>query len=632
MGFPLLIIALYFVTLTDAFTTFNTNCTLPSGSETVSYVSSPNTRGTLNIVWSCLFTIISCTWTVQHPDVPSTRQREHYPEGKWGWLTWKLERWEYASAWFLVTIIAPEILLAKHLGDLRDAQALMKDFKKVAMEDDVQWTHTHCMFAVMGGFVMRSNVQTQKRPDQIDCSIQTEDKNPEDQETGGKEIADKDTNSIKKVNPADDEVGSAPPTPPPIPETHDEVDSSLPFKTESTVQINDKEAKTNNGSGKVKAKKDPQPLNPKQILALREVEVLPRLPDISVAEIDDKSKSDGLMRLITVFQILWLCIQVIARAVQGLAVTQLEISTVAFAFCAVIMYGLCWTKPKGVEVPVTILSLPDGGEEAFRIINPEPEQEKDFWENIEDNFALYFKTETEVNPLWIPSSMLVSGMLFGGVHIIAWNFAFPTHTELVLWRVAAIYCASFPPAVFAFLILAAIVSEIWDRMTGAKEKDKEEKDDDEKNEEGKDGGEKDEEKSQGKPQTKTSSLSQRQSSRSSSPPRDDPQLSNDTVSTEPLPAVSNEKEVPGVEQLATPPLDANPASTLLTPETKKLDEDIKEWISGIMSLLLLFVIFLGFIAYAVVRLYLLVEMFRALAFQPIDAYIGTWSVNIPNVS
>lgn len=39
-------------------------------SHSVHYVTSASRRGTLDILWSSLFTVISCTWTVQHLNIP----------------------------------------------------------------------------------------------------------------------------------------------------------------------------------------------------------------------------------------------------------------------------------------------------------------------------------------------------------------------------------------------------------------------------------------------------------------------------------------------------------------------------------------------------------------------------------
>ena len=103
---------------------------------------------------------------------------------------------------------------------------------------------------------------------------------------------------------------------------------------------------------------DPFYLTAYGILGLRQSGKLPKLPLITVDDINDKSKSDAFARAVSVIQITWIIVQVIARIVRGLAVSQLEIAVVAFSVCAIIIYAICWKMPKGVLVPYTVLSYP----------------------------------------------------------------------------------------------------------------------------------------------------------------------------------------------------------------------------------------------------------------------------------
>ncbi|KAK0707358.1 hypothetical protein B0H67DRAFT_587356 [Lasiosphaeris hirsuta] len=61
-------------------------------------------------------------------------------------------------------------------------------------------------------------------------------------------------------------------------------------------------------------------------------------PAITEQDINDKSKSDALTKAFALVQCSWLVIQLIARVIQGLAITELELSTAAFVFCSLIMY------------------------------------------------------------------------------------------------------------------------------------------------------------------------------------------------------------------------------------------------------------------------------------------------------
>lgn len=57
----------------------------------------------------------------------------------------------------LITIIAPEMLLAKNWQDLVDAKESLTKIKALAEKDNVPWTLAHSHFANMGGFAIRCN-------------------------------------------------------------------------------------------------------------------------------------------------------------------------------------------------------------------------------------------------------------------------------------------------------------------------------------------------------------------------------------------------------------------------------------------------------------------------------------------
>ena len=84
-------------------------------------------------------------------------------------------------------------------------------------------------------------------------------------------------------------------------------------------------------------------------------------PTVTEEEIRDRSKADGLAKIIVVGQTTWFVAQCIARSVQrGLILAQLELVTLAFAFLNGLMYFLWWNKPMNVErsIPVYLLKVP----------------------------------------------------------------------------------------------------------------------------------------------------------------------------------------------------------------------------------------------------------------------------------
>ncbi|PSR77132.1 hypothetical protein PHLCEN_2v8040 [Hermanssonia centrifuga] len=78
------------------------------------------------------------------------------------------------------------------------------------------------------------------------------------------------------------------------------------------------------------------------------------IPDLSEAEIMDKSKADGLAKALLLFQALWFCTNCVSRLAQGLPLSLLEVTTFAHAFCTFFTYLLWWHKPLNIREPTLI--------------------------------------------------------------------------------------------------------------------------------------------------------------------------------------------------------------------------------------------------------------------------------------
>ncbi|KAJ7872767.1 hypothetical protein B0H14DRAFT_2344526, partial [Mycena olivaceomarginata] len=95
------------------------------------------------------------------------------------------------------------------------------------------------------------------------------------------------------------------------------------------------------------------------ILAQLEDPVLGRqfLADIRAIDseiIMDKSKGDALSKLVALLQSGWFILQCIARFQQHLPITELEVTTVAFAAVNVVIWILWFHKPLAVQFPIPI--------------------------------------------------------------------------------------------------------------------------------------------------------------------------------------------------------------------------------------------------------------------------------------
>src|SRR5271170_5758971 len=75
-------------------------------------------------------------------------------------------------------------------------------------------------------------------------------------------------------------------------------------------------------------------------------------------EIQDRSKSDWLAKTIALLQTLWFVTQCIARSIENLPTTELEIVTLAYTAINVGMFIAWWDKPRNVDCPIRVFQKP----------------------------------------------------------------------------------------------------------------------------------------------------------------------------------------------------------------------------------------------------------------------------------
>jgi hypothetical protein len=77
--------------------------------------------------------------------------------------------------------------------------------------------------------------------------------------------------------------------------------------------------------------------------------------DITEKEIQDRSRGDVLSKGLAIIQTGWFVLQCIARSVEHLPITELELVTLAFATLNFVTYGLWWDKPLSVQCPYRVI-------------------------------------------------------------------------------------------------------------------------------------------------------------------------------------------------------------------------------------------------------------------------------------
>ena len=329
----------------------------------------------MDIIWSCVSTVFLCLWSMLHLNVPA-------PSDTFWNIFWRRARW------LLLGILAPEVPMMFACGQWSSAKRSVQEMRELGF-NETQWTLSHGLFADMGGIALQ---------------LQNE---------------------------------------------------------------------------------EPFPITAKQVAWLiRHGHI--QLPNIREQDIKDKSKADKCTKVIAVFQTTWFMVQMIARGAEGLAITPLELASAALALTSLTTLWFWHSKPLDVHLPYIIhldrpacslfpqmkktSSLSKASAFATEVEtvscdetitdSPLPEVIALPLDEVEDRIYISRKWNSYVLRLIlqldlqrprldrIPNdrdpqilgfkqhlTLGIATAAFATIHFIDWHYTFPTHIELVLWRV-----------------------------------------------------------------------------------------------------------------------------------------------------------------------------------------------------
>jgi hypothetical protein len=177
----------------------------------------------------------------------------------------------------------------------------------------------------------------------------------------------------------------------------------------------------------------PRTLRPEKLLEMFQNNTLP-WPKVSNDDIKDKSKADWIIKSLAIIQILWFATQMIGRWAQGLGMTTLELFTLGIVVAAVVIYGCNWERPFDVQMPIIIYakdSIRIRAEDCISRVN---------WLERED-----------LGSKWSWCAEIAICLVFGALHVAAWDFHFPSFTERLLWRISSVGVTVIPVVIVVIL-------------------------------------------------------------------------------------------------------------------------------------------------------------------------------------
>lgn len=396
------------------------NCTVHSilSEEAVGWQTGGCYRGTLDIVSTCLSTIIACTWSIQHLNIPATDDS--------GW-----EKFKRKMKWMIITVLFPELILIHAMFEFHMAWTALRLMGKEKKSVEWPWWFRNPPLSWLP--------YCRQYLDLKDENLESPD--VEDLESRDAKIPG---NQVGK-----DELK----------------------KTKWTLA----HCYFANMGGFMYIAGEKRVLATAQQLAEAQ-DLSYANPETTVEDIEDKSKQDWLAKLYAALQISQLILSIITRHIQSVQFSQLETVTLSFAICGVLIYWTYFHKPQNINRAIELkfdtplsndVSTNRAGdaqkatdwisslqsEKTFDslwaiMLNKQPgSKETDSLERQKapripnDNIPMY-KSNTDIHPA-VYVLALASG-LFGAIHAIAWNFEFPTEAEKLLWKIATSISAASP--------------------------------------------------------------------------------------------------------------------------------------------------------------------------------------------
>jgi hypothetical protein len=213
---------------------------------------------------------------------------------------------------------------------------------------------------------------------------------------------------------------------------------------------------------------------------------LASIKNVDAEDIMDKSKGDALSKGLAMVQGLWFTTQCLARVHQHLAVTELEVATLAFAVVNVFIWLLWWNKPLDVQRQIVVGPAKQPDAQPIKLVHvPWGDRFVSAIAGIGDTYEYNPLLSTSVSSFWsLPAKELdntqdqilplaietLVGTVFGAIHCATWNTDFPTTVEKWMWRSCSLLIVAIPVILVLITVLSVIThidkSQLGETMLG----------------------------------------------------------------------------------------------------------------------------------------------------------------------
>ncbi|KAG1725930.1 hypothetical protein EDB19DRAFT_2043106 [Suillus lakei] len=429
----LCVFLVYLVVVIRAAPTTNSTATTSDSSESPLFT----TRTLWNIVSSCIITLFACIYSAIHPNIPS-------PQDSPVLILWR------RLGIMIMALIFPELIIAWAMRQWLSARQVTKEFKE-------------------SGFF---NVPQLQEQSENNGSIEA---TPEQYVEGELDHLSCTLNTFPRGSPASQDHDSTR-----LLIAHPEVPSTSiyggtralaklfkkMFKAYVSKQSEDYTWTQTHSffllmGGFMLYDVDRKPyhtLQPDEVLKLIRKRCIDA-PTLTAKQIHDKSKGNVISKGLIMLQVAWFVLQLITRAIYHLETTQLEAGTLAFAVLNFLTYAVWWNKPLDVQCPHPVYwksteskpgdhiddvprRNPFGLYEALNPFHPLVELigQRDIPTSRKlrvPTFDGSIKLDSSGGSILMFAGLLIA-TIFGGIHCMAWFFAFPAYQEQVLWRMSAV--------------------------------------------------------------------------------------------------------------------------------------------------------------------------------------------------